>query len=111
MLGDDAQDLLLIGLRNIQHRGQEMKRYRVMGVVDCSTCRLRCSLKSTLVDLVCSPLLHLTQQTVPLIIEAQETLPKVDIECLIIGTASIEPAQNGWFDDIQRRSHRCTSSG
>src|SRR5271169_729876 len=101
MLCSNTQDLLLIGLRDIKHRGQEMKRHWMMGIVYSSACRLCCSLKSTLVGLVYRPLLHLTQQAVPLIIETQETLPKVNIKRLIISTTCIEPAQNGRFDDIQ----------
>src|SRR5579859_7316980 len=111
MLCSNTHDLLLIGLRDIQHRGQQMERHWMMSVVDHSARRLCRSLKSPLIDLVYCPLLHLTQQAIPLIIEAQETLPKVDIERLSIGTTCIEPAQNGRFDNIQRGSHCRTCSG
>src|SRR5260221_14537251 len=51
-------------------------------------------------------LVNLPDQSIPLVVEPQQSLPEIDVERLVVGAAHVDPAQNAWLNDLQSRGHR-----
>src|SRR5690349_24993233 len=87
VLRGDAQYLFGVALGYVDNRGQQVEGHGLAGVSDLLDGGATGSFKDFAVNLAHSAFFDLAQQRIPLVIEAQEALAKVDIEGLIIGTA------------------------